>query len=223
MRSGYETRPLRRDARVNRERILAAADDVFSRHGLEAPVDGIADGAGVGVGTLYRHFPTKTALIDAIFERHLDEIAAAAREALTDPDPWDGLAAFLEHVVAAQAGNRGFAEIVATHLTEERLVAKARETVRPLLAELIARAQAAGSLRPDVTYEDISALLWTSGRVAVATRDVAPRYWRRNLALALDGLRAPGASTLPAPPLTAAQHRDAMRQMATRSIARAPG
>jgi AcrR family transcriptional regulator len=214
--SGTGTRPLRRDARLNRERILRVADEAFSRHGLDVPVDQIARGAGVGMGTLYRHFPTKTALIDAIFEQHLNELADVARDALGDPDAWAGLRRFLEAAIGAQAESRGFAEIVAVHLRDERLVARARESVRPLLAALIANAQAAGALRSDVVYEDVAALLWTSGRIVASTRDVAPEFWRRYLALTLDGLRAANATPLPAPPLSAAQQLAAMRQAAER-------
>jgi AcrR family transcriptional regulator len=208
------SRPLRRDAQANRERILAAAASVFSEQGLDGSVEEIAERAGVGVGTLYRRFPNKDALVDAIFESTLNELAADAEAALEAADSWDGLCAFLERAVALQAENRGFAEIVAVHLRAEQLLAKARSRVRPLLAALVARAQADGSLRPDVVYEDISVLLWTSGRVVDSTRDVAPEFWRRHLALTLDGLRAERATPLPHPPLTSDQHWAAMQRLA---------
>ena len=207
-------RGLRRDARANRERILCAAADAFAEHGLEASVEEIARRACVGMGTLYRRFPNKAALIDAIFEAHLDELARIAQLALAGPDAWVGLCGFLEQTVSLQARNRGFAEIVAVHLRDENLIAKARARVTPLLRRLIERAQAAGELRPDIVYEDISVLLWTSGRVADATRDTAPEFWRRHLALALDGLRAPNATPLPEPPLTVRQHTKAMERFA---------
>jgi len=207
-------RPLRSDARANRERILRAANDVFAEQGLGASVEEIARRAGVGMGTLYRRFPHKTELIDAIFEVHLYELARVAREALTQSDAWEGLCHFLEQAVSLQARNRGFAEIVAVHLRDENLVARARARVTPLLRQLISRAQEAGALRPDVVYEDISVLLWTSGRIVEATRASAPEFWRRQLALALDGLRASSASPLPEPPLTVLQHRRAMERFA---------
>ena len=207
-------RALRRDARANRERILGAANDVFAEQGLGASVEEIARRAGVGMGTLYRRFPHKTELIDATFEVHLDEVARIAREALAESDAWEGLCRFLEQAVSLQARNRGFAEIVAVHLRDEKLVARARARVTPLLRQLIARAQEAGALRPDIVYEDISVLLWTSGRIVDATRASAPEFWRRQLALALDGLRASSASPLPGPPLTVLQHRRAMERFA---------
>ncbi len=207
-------RGLRRDAQANRERILRAAAAAFAENGLEASVEEIAARAGVGIGTLYRRFPSKAALVDAIFEDQLEELARIASEALEEGDAWAGLCGFLEQAVSLQAKSRGFCEIVAVHLRDENLLAKARARVRPLLVQLIERSQAAGALRGDVVYEDISVLLWTSGRVVDATRQVAPEFWRRHLALALDGLRSCAAPPLPHPPLTPGQHEKAMERLA---------
>ena len=205
-------RPLRRDARENRERILEAARGAFAELGTDASVEEIADRAGVGMGTLYRRFPTKDALIDAVFGEHLDCMAAAAEEALHATDAWDALLGYLVHVVGLQAADRGLSEMVGAHLRTEELVARARTRLRPLVQRLIVRAQAAGDLRADVVYEDVSVLLWTTARVVDATREVAPEFWQRHLALVIDGLCAHDASPLPQPPLTAAKHRDAMRR-----------
>jgi AcrR family transcriptional regulator len=213
--SPFTGTPLRRDAEANRRRILAAAAEAFARHGLDVPVDEIARRAGVGMGTLYRRFPTKAALVEAIFEEHLDRLAALAEQALLDDDPWRGLAGFIERTVALQAENRGFAAIMAVHLRDEQLLTGARRRVTPVVTRLIERAQAAGVLRPDVVHEDISVLFWTSARVVDATRDVAPEFWRRHLSLSLDGLRPAGATPLPHPPLTPAQHREAMQRLAS--------
>ena len=217
MRSGSSpaaVRPLRSDARANRERILAAAKDALAEDGLDASVLDIAQRAGLGIGTLYRHFPTKTALVDAIFAEHVDELVAAGRIALNDPDAWHGLCAFFERAVSLQAQNRGFAEICAIYRRDESLAANARARIAPLLRQLLRRAQKQGALRPDVAYEDISLLLWSCGRIVDSTRRVAPDFWRRHLRLTLDGLRAAGASPLPEPPLTGPQHRKAMRHLA---------
>jgi AcrR family transcriptional regulator len=204
------TRPLRRDARENRDRILAAARATFAELGVDASVEQIACRAGVGIGTLYRRFPTKDELIDAVFEEHLEQIAAAAREALERPDTWEALLGYLEHVVGLQAADRGISEILGAHRHSEKLVARARGRLRPLVKQLIARAQESGELRPDVVYEDVSVLLWTTGRVADATRDVQPEFWRRYLALLVDGLRSESATPLPRRPLSSAQHGRAM-------------
>jgi AcrR family transcriptional regulator len=209
------SRGLRRDAEANRGRILEAAAEAFAELGLEVPVDEIARRAGVGMGTLYRRFPTKSALVEAIFEEHLDRLAALAEEGLRDDDAWRGFAGFLERTVALQAENRGFAAIVAVHMRDEKLLTAARRRVTPLVTELIERAQAAGKLREDIVHEDISVLFWTSARVVDATRDVAPELWRRHLTLALDGLRPQGATPLPHPPLTASQHLEAMKSLAS--------
>jgi AcrR family transcriptional regulator len=212
--SAYGTageRPLRRDARENRDRILAAAREAFAELGMEASVEEIAARAGVGVGTLYRRFPTKDALAEAVFEAHLESVAAAATMALEAADPWEGLLAYLTHVVGLQATDRGLSEIMGAALRSEQVLGRARTRLRPLVQELIARAQATGDLRADVTYEDVSVLLWTTGRVVDATRDIAPEFWRRYLALLVDGLRAGSATPLPRPPLTPATHAAAMR------------
>lgn len=204
-------RPLRRDAKANRERILEAARSAFAELGIEASVEEIASRAGVGIGTLYRRFPTKDALIDIIFEEHLDHLAAAAQQALAATDAWEALRGYLTHVVRLQATDRGLSDIVGAHLRTEQLVAHARSRLKPLVQRLITRAQETAKLRPDVVYEDISVLLWTTGRVADATREIAPDFWQRHLALAIDGLRAQNATPLPQPPLTASKHQQAMR------------
>jgi len=206
-------RGLRRDAQLNRVRILDAAGAAFAERGLGASVEEIASRAGVGVGTLYRRFPNKAALVDAIFEDRLDELARAADEALETAAP-EGLYRFLERAVELQAENRGFCEIVAVRLRGESLLTRARARLRPLVDRLIERSQEAGEVRGDVLYEDISLLLWTTGRVVDATREVAPDFWRRQLALAFDGLRACNAGPLPCPPLTAGQHDQAMEHLA---------
>ena len=212
--SAYGTagdRPLRRDARENRDRILAAAREAFAELGMEASVEEIAGRAGVGVGTLYRRFPTKDALAEAVFEAHLDLVAEAATGALEADDPWDGLLGYLTHVVGLQAADRGLSEIMGAALRSEHVLGRARTRLRPLVEELIAQAQTTGDLREDVTYEDVSVLLWTTGRVVDATRDIAPEFWRRYLALLVDGLRAESASLLPRPPLSPDEHAAAMR------------
>jgi AcrR family transcriptional regulator len=211
--SSYQTttrRPLRRDARENRDRILIAARTAFAEQGIDASIDEIAAGAGVGVGTLYRRFPTKEALVDAVFETHLEQIVVAAEEALGGNDGWTAFVGYLTHVVGLQASDRGLAEILGSQLPSEHLLAQARIRLRPLVAQLIARAQEEGGLRDDVVYEDVSVLLWATGRVVAATRDVQPLFWQRYLALLVDGLRAHRAAPLPQPPLTPATHGEAM-------------
>ena len=137
------------------------------------------------------------------FEEHLDRIAAAARHALTAPEPWEGFLGYLSQVVGLQAADRGLSEILGAHLRTEHLLGRARTRIRPLVRQLIARAQDAGELRADVAYEDVSVLLWTTGRVVDATRDVEPEYLAA-LPCA-DGGRPPRWRRLP--PATTATHR----------------
>ena len=192
--------------------ILEAARGAFAELGIDASVEEIASRAGVGMGTLYRRFPTKDALIDAVFEDHLDRIAAAAEQALEATMPGRGCSTTSPTSSSLQAADRGLSEIVGANLRTEQLLGRARTRLRPLVQRLIIRAQEAGELRADVVYEDISVLLWTTGRVVDATRDIAPEFWQRYLALTVDGLRAQAASPLPQPPLTPARHREAMRR-----------
>jgi AcrR family transcriptional regulator len=196
---------LRRDARQNRERILAAARTLLARDGVDASVEEITREAGVGMGTLYRHFPTKGELFDAVLGDAFTEIVRFAEQAVAEEDAWLGFTGFLGQALAQHALNRGLKDVLATsELGRERAEAM-RARMRPLLRELIERAQAQGTLRPDFTAEDVPMVFWTGGRVIEATQAVAPDYWRRFLGLFLDGLRASAATPLARPPLTRVQ------------------
>src|SRR4051794_35342921 len=106
------TRALRADAAQNRERILTAAAELFAERGLQVSLNDIAHHAGVGVGTAYRRFANKEAVIDALFEERLEAVATVAKEALADSDPWHGLVAFLERSLEMQFGDRGLNQIL---------------------------------------------------------------------------------------------------------------
>jgi AcrR family transcriptional regulator len=199
------TRPLRRDAQANRDRILAAARAAFAAEGIEAPVEEIARRAAVGMGTLYRHFPAKEDLIDAVLEDAFAAFINAAEQALAEEDAWAGFRGFLERVFTLHAENRGLKDIIATRAHGRARADAMRRRMRPLLRRLIERAQEQGTLRTDFTAEDMPLVFWTGGRVIEATAAVAPEFWRRYLGLLLDGLRAEAATPLPHPPLTWAQ------------------
>jgi AcrR family transcriptional regulator len=195
---------LRRDARENRNRILAAARAAFAAEGVDLPVEAIADRAGVGMGTLYRRFPTKHDLVQAVIEESLDAFVVAAEEGLAEDDPWTGFTGFVERVLELHVENRALREVLAG--TEHGHARDAvRRRVRPLVRRLIERAHADGSLRPDFAPEDMPLVFMTAGRVLEAGRGVAPDLWRRYLGLLLDGLRAGGATPLPRGPLTQVQ------------------
>jgi AcrR family transcriptional regulator len=207
-----EPAPRRSDARRNRERIVAAARTLFAREGLDASVEDITREAGVGMGTLYRHFPTKDDLIDAVLEDALAELVAFAERAAAETDAWTGFVGFLEQTLALHAANRGLKDVFATrgHVAPRAEVMRGR--IRVPLASLIERAQAQGSLRPDFTPEDLPLVFWAGDRVIEATARVAPDYWRRYLGLLVDGLRAGSVTPLPGQPLTSAQLARARRR-----------
>jgi AcrR family transcriptional regulator len=208
--------PLRRDAAANRERILDAARRLFADHGLEASMDEIARAAGVGAGTLYRRFPTKEALLDAILGDVLDRYHAFAQEALQQDDAFAGLEHLLERAVRLQLENRAFLDILALRLRDEPQLAETRERIRPLVDRLVVRGQEQGTLRADLAPADVQVLLWELGRVVETTATCGTELWRRYLALMLDGLRADAARTLPHPPPTLAQMDQAMAETAER-------
>jgi AcrR family transcriptional regulator len=208
-------RPLRRDAQANRDRIVSAARAAFAAEGVRVPVEEIARRAGVGMGTLYRHFPAKEDLIDAVLEDAFAAFVSAAEQALSEKDAWAGFRSFLERVFALHAENRGLKDMIATRSHGRARAESMRRRIRPLLRRLIERAQEQGALRADFTAEDMPLLLWSGGRVIEATATVAPDLWRRYLGLLLDGLRADAATALPHPPLTRAQLNRATARRAT--------
>jgi AcrR family transcriptional regulator len=197
-----DTKALRSDARRNRERLVASARELFMRDGVDVPVEEIVHRAGLGMGTLYRHFPAKEDLVDAVLEDAFAELVVLAEEAAAADDAWAGLTRFLEQALARHAANRGLRDLVATTDHGRQRAQAMRERIRPLVARMVERSQAQGALRADVAPEDVPLVFWTTDRVIERTTAVAPDCWRRFLAILLDGLRAPAATPLPAPPLT---------------------
>jgi len=182
-------RPLRRDAERNRQRILEAAGAAFAEDGLSVTLDEIARRAGVGVGTIYRRFPDKEQLIDALFETRMNEFAAEAEAALRADDAWTGLVCFLERATEQHACDRGFKEVALSGTHGLERVGRARELMFPLVSRLVARAQTEGSLRADVDPTDIPLLQIMLGSLSECARDVDPEAWRRYLGIITDGLR----------------------------------
>ncbi|WP_372791745.1 TetR/AcrR family transcriptional regulator [Paraconexibacter sp.] len=197
-------RPLRKDAERNRRRVLEAAREVFAARGLTASLDDIAHHAGVGVGTVYRRFPDKEQLIDALFEDRVAELQGVAEEGLALDDPWEGLVHFLIRSNELQAADRGLKDAVLGGAEGCTRVAHARSRISPLVARLLARAQAAGAVRADADITDLVLAQIAIGAVAEATSEVSPDTWRRFVTLILDGLRT-GGTEFPAPPLDDAQ------------------
>src|SRR5581483_6689826 len=140
-------KPLRKDAERNRQRILDAARELFMERGLGVTLNDIAHHAGVGVGTVYRRFPDKDQLVDVLFEERLAEMVAMMEAALAEPDPWDGVAGFLEGALALQARDRGLKDLMLGSPDGLERVARFRAQLMPLGVRLIQRAIDAGALR----------------------------------------------------------------------------
>jgi AcrR family transcriptional regulator len=184
-----DQRPLRKDAERNRLRILQAAAEVFTEQGLRATLDDVADRAGVGVGTVYRRFPDKEALVEALFTERLDMLVGYAERALAEPDPWTGLAFFLERAAVVIAGDRGLRQILMYATYGRDRVDQARTRMLPVVSAMVERAQAAGQVRADLRPTDVPLMLFMLGATAEYALHVRPEIWRRYLTLMLDALR----------------------------------
>src|SRR5918995_1049564 len=163
-------RPLRADARRNREKVLAAARAVFAEQGVDAQMDDVAKRADVGVGTVYRHFPTKDTL-------------------LTFDDPWEAFTRAMWFGAGKTAGDRAFTEIMAAQKKWPARTCPGKQDLLVTVGELMDRCKAAGVMRPDAMVEDIGLLMCGVGSASQMEHPV-PDAWRRHLAIMLDGLRA---------------------------------
>jgi AcrR family transcriptional regulator len=185
--SSTVSRPLRADARRNRERVFDAARATFAADGLEAQVDDVARRAGVGVGTVYRHFPTKEALVEAVALGGYEEMCAIARESLELDDPWEAFSEFMWRGARLHRNDRAQCEIHATRPDVIRRVAGDKRELLAMVAQLIERGQAAGVMRADLSADDMP-MIWCS--LGAAQQRSAGDEWERYLAVVLDGLRA---------------------------------
>jgi AcrR family transcriptional regulator len=184
-------RPLRADARRNREKILAAAASAFREAGLDSQVEDIARRAGVGVGTVYRHFPTKEALVAALAEQHFERLACIVEDALTqEGDPWEVFAAAIWRAAEPAAADVSWCEILAGAQSHLRGPLPAQERLGAATGTLIERAQATGAMRADAEVIDVRTIMCGLGHIVTAARAGAPLDWQRYLTIALDGLRA---------------------------------
>ena len=189
------TRPLRRDAERNRQLILDTAKTVFAQRGLEASLDEVAHEAGLGVGTVYRRFPNRDALIDALFHDMLASIERVVAESVALPRAWDGLVHFMTAMLETQGRDKALRDLMLTRQKyldhcEQDKDEVVRDTVQPALYGLIERAREEGDLRPDVVPTDVGTLLIAVVGVVDFTAPADPEVWRRHLAVILDGLRA---------------------------------
>ncbi|WP_210583210.1 TetR/AcrR family transcriptional regulator [Streptomyces sp. GESEQ-35] len=207
-------RSLRADAVRNRLRIVEAAQALFEERGIDVPLDEIAERAEVGAGTLYRRFPTREDLLEAVFEDELRKWATIAEEALACEDPWVGFSTFIERICATMATDRGFSDLIIMKLPTSQVTASLCARQTRALADLVLRAQEAGALREDFVVEDIFLFLMANAGVSQVTHCAAPHAWRRLVAFLLEACRPANAGPLPAAP-TALQTERAMLGHAT--------
>ena len=183
-------RQLRADAQRNREAILAAAEAEFRDQGADACIDGIAERAGVGVGTVYRNYATKDELMRAIMKSHVEPMLAAARRSLHDPDPGAAFLAFVREVASESCSFRALADTLADagldiDSTKQEMIGE----LVGLMREMFTRGQKAGTLRPDVTADDVSALMQGLSHTVQVCDD--ERQVARCVELICDALRNP--------------------------------
>jgi len=189
-----EPRALRRDAAKNRQRLLDAAREVFADHGLDAGVEEIAQMAGVGVGTLYRRFPTKDALIAELVHEFMKQVITLASTAKTVREG-RGLEQFVYALGEVQSANRG----CLARIWSDESTAALRRQYRVLIADLLEDATQ-GTIRADASVTDLDLLFWALRGIIETAGDHAPEAWRRHAAIHLAGLR-PSAGKLPLPPV----------------------
>jgi AcrR family transcriptional regulator len=183
-----QERPLRADARRNRERVLAAGRTVLAHEGYDAQMTDVAKKAGVGVGTVYRHFPDKTALIEALVAERFTQFAECARDALAADDAWAGFRGWLLRCGEIQAEDKMVCDFLSEAVGGERVGAIAEEVGLTAVTEkVVEHAKRAGALRDRVRADDIPPMMCGAGAVARSRGD----EWRRILEFSLEGMRDP--------------------------------
>lgn len=194
-------RELRADARRNREAVLDAARDLFAEQGLDAQMPEIAKAAKVGVGTVYRHFPTKDDLIEALVAKRFERIAERGAEALehAKDDPWKAFCDYMRFSVELQATDRALSQVFSSRPEVMQSHAESSGTIE-ISEKLLKLAQRSGDLRKEAEVEDVPMIICGLGHVTAAAsagRMAPGMSWERFLAIVLDGLRAPGTKKLP--------------------------
>jgi AcrR family transcriptional regulator len=189
---GAQARAMRADARRNREKVLSAARQVMARKGLDTQMEEIARRAGVGVGTVYRHFPTKEDLVEALAGARFERLAELARDALEKEDPWAAFEEFMRSAAKIQAEDLALSEVLTSR---PEMMQRGAEAVGmlDLTAEIMERAQASGELRSDAHPTDVPMMMCALAGTCRSPKMDPERY----IAIVIDGLRAPGRTALP--------------------------
>jgi AcrR family transcriptional regulator len=181
-------KPLRADARRNRERIMASGRELFASRGEGAQMDEIAAHAGVGIGTLYRHFPDKQALVTEMVRDRFQQFSEIAAEAEQIVDPFESLEAVLNSSMKAVDGDTGFQRaMMGSEELEWEGIEEEKAAFADIVTRILERGQAAGAVRPDLTFEDFPMLL--CGITSTMYFKPGAADWQRHLQLVLDGLR----------------------------------
>jgi AcrR family transcriptional regulator len=186
---------MRRDAQRNLERIRAAAREVFAERGEHATLAEVAARAEVGVGTVYRRYPSKAALLDDLYTESVGWFETAVEEALAKKDGWDAFVGFIEAMEEGFARNRALSDLVtgaegSDDPPRDERRAQARDRVMAPLDKLIRRAQAEGTLRKDFTTHDFELIHTMLASVVRETQDTTPGLWQRYLDIIINGIRA---------------------------------
>jgi AcrR family transcriptional regulator len=191
MATAAPPRQQRADARRNREKVIAAARKVMAREGLDAQMDEIARKAGVGVGTVYRHFPTKEDLVEALAGERFVRLAELADEALEHPDPWQAFVEFMRASAEIQVADRALSEVLTSRPQVMRAAAESVDMLARV-ARVISRGQEAGAIRPDVEPEDVPMVMCALAGACNNPMSEPERY----IGIVIDGMRSPGAMPL---------------------------
>ncbi|WP_166999431.1 TetR/AcrR family transcriptional regulator [Paramicrobacterium fandaimingii] len=205
------TRAPRADAERNRRRVVDAASLVFAEHGSAATLNDVARAAGVGVGTVYRKFADKDAVLDALFDQKIDALVDLAEHTLTLSDPGAAIRDLLLGVMTKRASDRGLDAILSAQSRSSRFAEELGRRFIPVVDQLVDRAIAAGELRPDFSGQEVCLLGFMVGKVADITRDTNPAVWRRYAQLLIDGTRLqPGIPPLAPEPLSFRENAEAL-------------
>jgi AcrR family transcriptional regulator len=207
---------LRADAQRNLELILEAARAVFAEEGLDASVAEVAERAGVGTATIFRRFPTKDELVEAVLAQELGDVAARAKAAAESDDPGAAIEDFMRSAVEAFILDRCLCEASGSDLFDRPRLQELAAEMLASLTLLLQRAQEAGAIRPDVVPEDIGFLINAVGQAGLRIERTSPGAWRRYLDIQLDGLRADGARPLLQKPPTLEELHAAKQPAAAR-------
>jgi AcrR family transcriptional regulator len=191
------SRPLRADARRNRERVLAAAAELFAEEGCKVQIEQVAHRAGVGVGTVCRNFPTKVDLVDAVVTQGCELLLDDARSALGDSDPGAALRRFFVRMADFQTTHRALAEEMSAAVPASAVPVK--QELHKAVADLMEKAQEAGAIRSDIGAGDVTMLLSAISHATALTGD--PKLRERYISIVLDGLRPHDARPLPGEPV----------------------